>query len=296
MHKLLKPIHSSWMLLAAAVTFIIVSFLAGGLTNVYGSILLTQVIGILMPPVLFMFLKKYNIKQNFRLHSFNLKQFVLITFGIIAVYPVGVFLNAIFQYVLIGFEVDLPTSPIPNIVTSSHFLVAFMFIAVLPGICEEVLFRGFIMRGYEKFGAIKAIAISAVLFGMFHFTLTNLAGPIFLGAVIGYIVIATRSLFAGMYAHGLNNAIALTLIYITSNGGPVENEVVTQEMMLTALYILAATAMLCAIAAFFILRTLSDKSLDNIEKTHKDSGEAKLNVFALIPIGIFVILYLLAAG
>ena len=43
--------------------------------------------------------------------------------------------------------------------------------------------------------------------------ITNLVGPIFLGILIGFYVIRTNSIFAGMLAHFLNNTIAECISY-----------------------------------------------------------------------------------
>ncbi|WP_350342770.1 type II CAAX endopeptidase family protein [Proteinivorax tanatarense] len=293
MSKVLLPVHGSWMLLLAAVVFMAVGILAGETGIFFLIIFLTQTIGILMPPVLFLTLSKYKLKETLRLKVFNFKQLVIITVGIIAVYPVGVFFNAVVQYILVGLDVPLPESPLPPVLMETPFLISLLFIAVLPGICEEVLFRGFIMRSYEKIGRTAAITISAILFGMFHFNLLNLLGPMVLGGVIGYIVIATNSLVAGMYAHALNNTIALTLMHVIPSEAAEYDQVVNQELMLIALYILAIVAIICGAISFLILRLLA-KNTPNNEYNFSNYKESS-RFMMILPVIIFVILFILLA-
>ena len=65
-------------------------------------------------------------------------------------------------------------------------------------VCEELMHRGFLLTAYERRGSYRAVVIIAILFGLFHFDIMNLAGPIFLGLIIGYYVIRTGSIFAGI--------------------------------------------------------------------------------------------------
>ena len=74
--------------------------------------------------------------------------------------------------------------------------------------------RGFLLTAYERRGSYRAVVIVAILFGLFHFDIMNLLGPIFLGAVFGYYVIRTDSIFAGILAHFLNNAIVVVIQYL----------------------------------------------------------------------------------
>ena len=97
--------------------------------------------------------------------------------------------------------------------TLGKCLIGFLVIALTPGICEEVMFRGMIMSSYNNLGKRKAIIYSAILFGLFHFNLQNLLGPIYLGILFGVIAYKTNSLFPTIIGHTMNNTIALTLGY-----------------------------------------------------------------------------------
>jgi len=85
-------------------------------------------------------------------------------------------------------------------------LVALCLILVGP-LGEEVLFRGYVFRGLLRGqGALTAILASSVLFAVFHFDLTQGAGVLIIGLVIGWVRQVTGSLLPALAAHALNNA------------------------------------------------------------------------------------------
>ncbi|MGH9347182.1 MAG: ABC transporter permease subunit/CPBP intramembrane protease [Vicinamibacterales bacterium] len=89
--------------------------------------------------------------------------------------------------------------------------VVWLVVAVTPAICEEALFRGFILSGLRPLGAVPAIGISALLFGIAHASIYRLLPTFFLGLVLGIIVWRTGSLLGSVVAHALNNGLLATL-------------------------------------------------------------------------------------
>ncbi len=86
-----------------------------------------------------------------------------------------------------------------------------LLMAVLPAICEELAFRGFILSGLRHTGRKwAAIVVSAVFFGVTHVILQQALVTCVVGVVIGYIVIQSGSLLTGMVFHMTHNALFLT--------------------------------------------------------------------------------------
>lgn len=90
---------------------------------------------------------------------------------------------------------------------------AFFVLAVTPAICEEFLFRGFLLSSLK--GRVKdwvAIGITAVLFGLFHLDVYRLFGTTALGILLGYMTLRTRSILPAVAMHAINNGIAVALM------------------------------------------------------------------------------------
>jgi sodium transport system permease protein len=88
-----------------------------------------------------------------------------------------------------------------------------LVLAVSPALCEELLFRGMILTGFKKLGMWPAVILSGLLFGLAHSSIYRLLPTFFLGALFGYLVWRTGSVYCSMAAHALNNGMAMTLLH-----------------------------------------------------------------------------------
>lgn len=85
-------------------------------------------------------------------------------------------------------------------------------VAVLPAICEEMAFRGFILSGLlRRMSPPAAIVLSAFLFGFFHINPQQLLTATLLGCVLGLIATRSGSLLPGILFHVTNNSLALLM-------------------------------------------------------------------------------------
>ncbi|MDR0757014.1 MAG: CPBP family intramembrane metalloprotease, partial [Tannerella sp.] len=91
-------------------------------------------------------------------------------------------------------------------------LVNLTVIAVAAGVCEEFLFRGTILSIFRQ--KIRnphvAIWIVAIIFSAIHFQFYGFVPRMLLGAFLGYLLYWTKSIWAPVLAHFLNNAVAVT--------------------------------------------------------------------------------------
>lgn len=91
--------------------------------------------------------------------------------------------------------------------------LALLLVAVAPGVCEELLFRGFALTGLKKLGPWPGILLAALLFGLAHSSIHRLAPTALLGVFFGYLVLRSGSVFVGMLAHMLNNGLAVLFVH-----------------------------------------------------------------------------------
>lgn len=91
-------------------------------------------------------------------------------------------------------------------------IVTFIAIALFPGICEEILFRGTILGLVRKrFTPIWSAIVVGLAFGAFHLSIFRVAPTGVLGIVLSALTLATRSIFPAMLLHILNNGMALAM-------------------------------------------------------------------------------------
>jgi sodium transport system permease protein len=88
----------------------------------------------------------------------------------------------------------------------------FLFIAVLPAICEEIAFRGTLLYGLRRKLKPAALTLTVgMIFGLFHVALFRILPTAFLGVILTTMALLTGSIFPGMVAHAANNALSLWL-------------------------------------------------------------------------------------
>jgi len=108
-------------------------------------------------------------------------------------------------------------SNLPPITDKGRLLSMIAALGVLPGICEEVLFRGAILGSWERRGTRYALIVSSVLFCLMHTSFTGLPVQLIMGLTLGYVAIAADSLYVSMLYHTAYNAITMIFVYVASS-------------------------------------------------------------------------------
>ena len=104
-----------------------------------------------------------------------------------------------------------------KIVTEWDLVLGTILIAMLPAVCEEILFRGIVLQGLRRFGDGFAVGMSALLFTLLHTNPEQTLYPLLSGAVMGFAFIKTGDLKYPMLIHFLNNFLNVALDYIYNN-------------------------------------------------------------------------------
>ncbi len=112
-----------------------------------------------------------------------------------------------------GFLLTTPSELFDGMIDVDRPLAQILLMyAVLPGLCEELLFRGaFLGLVRKNTGAVASVLLTALAFGFFHLSLFRVIPTAVLGILLGALALRTRSIGASMLTHVLNNAVALTL-------------------------------------------------------------------------------------
>lgn len=91
---------------------------------------------------------------------------------------------------------------------AGNFVNTLLLLALLPGICEEMVFRGAFLS-LSRDSGVKAlwwgVLLNALLFALFHKSLARLPYTLVLGLVLSLVVYLTGSVPAGILLHTLYN-------------------------------------------------------------------------------------------
>jgi membrane protease YdiL (CAAX protease family) len=209
-------------------------------SNFYYFLLISQFAGILFPVILYIKIKKIPYQKELRLGKLKVLHIVLIVIMAPLVMLIASDITLIWNH-LLGFSLESLNADIPDPANNNELMLALIVIGLTPAICEEALCRGVLLNGYEKYGSMKAVLLSGMLFSILHLDIRTLAGIFFMGIVIGYYVVRTNSIFAGILAHFLHNAILTIYQYLFKDmmAGPApqieKNEIITFLVILILL-------------------------------------------------------------
>lgn len=193
---------------------------------------LLQLVVILLPPLAYLLFYRYRLIATLDLEStrIHLRNFFIIPVMSICVlvwvmqyslwqnhfFPAPQELNQLF----IGFFDVAP------------FWWVFLVGSLLAGFCEEVLFRGVIMKGLQtRLGSTWSLMLTSVMFGLFHITPYKMVSTGLIGLWLGFLYLRTGSLWSNIYAHAFNNAVALIGVYAFYLSGEKE-PAITKTLML----------------------------------------------------------------
>jgi sodium transport system permease protein len=94
--------------------------------------------------------------------------------------------------------------------TNDLLTTRLLVFAILPALCEELAFRGFILAGLlRRFRPRTAILLCSFLFALFHMNVFQFLPAFFLGVILGLLTVRSRSLVPAIMFHGLHNSVLI---------------------------------------------------------------------------------------
>jgi membrane protease YdiL (CAAX protease family) len=101
--------------------------------------------------------------------------------------------------------------------TPINVIAAVVFVAVLPAVCEEFLFRGLILNSTKWLGGMKAVLISAGFFCIYHMSPYQTAYQFVMGVIYGIVALKAQSITPTIILHFLNNLLVILWYYFFPN-------------------------------------------------------------------------------
>lgn len=171
---------------------------------------LTQVMIIAMP-ILFAIYIKTDFKNTFSLKLPSIKH---VLGGIVLWAGVYILMQITIQIILHLFPQNMEVVEALNdsIINKDNFIMNLFVVALMPAICEEMFFRGFIYTSFKGKNSCKAAIIcSGILFGFMHMDFIRIIPTSILGIAFAYCVYKSGSIFVPMILHFINNALSVVV-------------------------------------------------------------------------------------
>ena len=122
------------------------------------------------------------------------------------------------------------TDQFMHVTTFGGLIINLLLMAVLPAISEELTFRSVLMNLFKAKGdeamrregeSVPHLAIwcSAILFSAIHLQFYGFVPRMLMGALFGYMLVWTGSLWTPILMHFTNNAMAVILYFVSLRAG-----------------------------------------------------------------------------
>lgn len=100
--------------------------------------------------------------------------------------------------------------------TNQSLIFNFFLMAMLPAVCEEIVFRGILQYLFIKWSKNihLGIVLSALVFALLHFQFYNIIPLLLLGILLGYTLLMTKNIWSTILLHFSYNSFSIISIYI----------------------------------------------------------------------------------
>lgn len=189
--------------------------------------------GLIVLPLLLLRSERKTIRDffpnNTRLLSVGLVFFIVVSFVVVNSIFIEWNMNVHLPKFLSGFEtwarsledkLATVTQFLTTFDSTTHLIIALIVVAVLPGIGEELVFRGMLQNQFMRAtqNIHLSIWVSAILFSAIHLQFFGFVPRMLLGALFGYLYYWSGNLLLAMIAHFVNNAFSVLALYYYQQG------------------------------------------------------------------------------
>ena len=113
------------------------------------------------------------------------------------------------------------------------FVPGLLLMALLPAVCEEVMFRGYVLTAFkERMSFVKAVIIVSLLFGVSHMNMIKIIPTALLGVALAYMAQKSGSIVTSALMHFINNSLAVVVLYYGSEIAFLNDETMTIPVMI----------------------------------------------------------------
>jgi sodium transport system permease protein len=139
---------------------------------------------------------------------------LLFCFGLgLSLHPAYMLLSSAIQHEFqLGAETKEVLGYVDAMISEAPLWSVILTLAVIPAICEELAFRGFIFAGLsQQQGTLRAIILSALFFGLSHGVLQQTIGATIMGLILGVVAWRTGGVLGCIVLHMTHNALTMVV-------------------------------------------------------------------------------------
>ena len=217
--SLSKPTRAGFNFSATIIIYVLVAFVVQTFASLFDNALIFAIISSLSAPIAMSLVLVLNCKilkkpflktcgvtnfdKTYIIHAILL--FIGMFFGL------G-FLNILISDLAIDWGVKIPFSSIPMNNVLEYLLMVF-FLALVPAVFEECLFRGLIFGELSEDNIIVSCLMTGLVFALYHGSVVQLIYQFIYGVMLCLLTYRAKSVIPSIITHFLNNFAVLTFTF-----------------------------------------------------------------------------------
>jgi len=194
-----------YLIMSSLIPFILIAM---GFDDMIINIAIAQILGLFLPFLFYLLFTKQRQSDVLKWSPLGIKNTLLVIVIALAVIPmvqlVSYLSSFIFFPVIEAVMIDMTVHPM---------WLSLIVVAVFPSLFEELIFRGAIYAEYEGVSIKKAAIMTGLFFGIMHMNFHQAIYAGLFGILYAYILFYTRSIWAPILLHFINNGISVILSY-----------------------------------------------------------------------------------
>ena len=210
-----------------------------------------------------------NLEKQFTVKKSVSLSFTTILLALIVFFASLNFINLISDLLSRGLSEPSGTVPLSNFF---EFIMSVITFAVLPAVCEELLFRGLIFNGLKnKFNVSLSVIFSALIFALIHFSIFQTVYQFLIGIVLALLVHFTGSILFSMLFHFVNNFTIVLISYITKGGRSIFEFATFGGLEIFLSILFFVLGILAVIGIFYVIKRISRNTSSDEATTNNEA-------------------------
>jgi len=249
----------------------------------------------LLPLVVWLFIKRDSLRNHLPNMPLGGVNFVYIFF-------ISILLQPMMMAVVLLTNFIFPNNVAELIGGLAHYpwWLMILAVAVMPAVCEEIVFRGYIQSKHRHMSLKKMAVLNGLFFAIIHMNPHQFFYAFILGIIFVYMVHYTKSIWSAVISHFVINASQVSLVYFAAFLESIieqpyeEAEALAQQaaMDVAGVVFLVVTLLACTAGAVMLFRLFIAHNKSRVENEEMPEVTSKVRFFDGYVIAV-IVLYLL---
>jgi len=192
-------------------------------TSVVQSTIVIQIGMILAPALIMATMLTRSVRKSLRLNRTGFMEMILAALLAISLHPTyAAFASLVGAEYKLGDQTIEMLMQFDSIIANAPIWGVLLVLALIPAVCEELVFRGFLFSGLQRDGGhVRAILLTSILFGLSHGVLQQTITASVIGMLLGWLAFRTGGVACTIVFHCVHNCISMLLAAHSSRGSSV---------------------------------------------------------------------------